>query len=109
MMNQKNSKIKSEHLISIFLKPKLFAIVLLLFFGVLAGFSPLLHNHDLDRSETHEDCASCLWSQSTTSCDVYTSCLSFDNFAQSIDLESSQVSSQTGPFLISNRGPPFSL
>jgi hypothetical protein len=91
------------------LKPKLFAIILFLCFGVLAGFSPLLHNHELDHSDTHEDCASCLWSQSTTSCDVYAPCLSFNNIFHSLYFEFSQPSSKTGLFLISNRGPPFSL
>ena len=94
---------------SMVLKPKLFAIVLLLCFGVLAGFSPLLHNHDLDFSEKHEDCASCLWSQSKISCGTHAPCLLFNHIIQKFYFESSQESSRTGLFLISNRGPPFSL
>ena len=65
-------------------RQKFLAFALLLCFGVLTGFSPLLHNHDLDLSESHEDCASCLWSQSTTNCDVYAPSLSFDNVVQSM-------------------------
>jgi hypothetical protein len=91
------------------LKPKLFTIILLLCFGVLAGFSPLLHNHDLDFSDKHEDCPSCLWSQSKISCETLASCLSFNHIVQKFCFESSQASSKTGLFLISNRSPPFSL
>lgn len=94
---------------SMVLKPKLFAIILLLCFGVLAGFSPLLHNHDLDFSNKHEDCASCLWSQSKISCENHAPCLSFNHIIQSFGFESSQPSYKTGLFLISNRSPPFSL
>jgi hypothetical protein len=109
MMNQVNSKIKSKPLISMALKPKLFAIVLLLCFGVLAGFSPLLHNHDLDFSQKHEDCASCLWSQSKISCEFHAPSLSFNQIIQTFCFESSQAFSETGLFLISSRSPPFSL
>jgi len=63
---------------SMVLKPKLFAVILLLCFGVLAGFSPLLHNHDLDLSDKYEDCASCMWSQSKTICEIHAPCLSFN-------------------------------
>jgi hypothetical protein len=33
--------------------------LLVLILGFLSGFSPVLHNHDLD--EEHSDCASCTW------------------------------------------------
>ncbi len=89
------------------LKPKLFAIVLLLCFGVLAGFSPLLHNHDLDHSDTHEDCASCLWSQSKTSYETHATCLTFNHISHPFYFVFSLPSSKTYLFLISNRSPPF--
>ena len=94
---------------SIVLKPKFFAVTLLICFGVLTGFSPLLHNHDLDFSDTHEDCASCLWSQSKTGCETHAPCLAFNHTVQPLYFESSQASSQTDLFQISNRSPPFSL
>jgi len=53
------------------LRQKLFAAVLFLCFGVLAGFSPLLHNHDLDLSEAHQDCVACQWSHSPTSLETH--------------------------------------
>ena len=64
-------------------KSKHFAVILLLCFGVLVGFSPLLHNHDLDLSENHEDCASCLWSQSNLGAEFQGLCLSFNSLIQS--------------------------
>jgi hypothetical protein len=91
------------------LKPKLFTITLLLCFGVLTGFSPLLHNHDFDHSDTHEDCASCLWSQSNVSCEAHAPCLSLNRIVETFDFESPQVSFQSDLFLISSRSPPRSL
>ncbi len=49
------------------LKNRLRIGFLILCFGVLTGFSPLLHNHELDIFETDHDCAPCNWSQSQTS------------------------------------------
>ncbi len=40
---------------TVFWKTALLIIIL----GFLSGFSPTLHNHDLD--EEHPDCASCTW------------------------------------------------
>jgi hypothetical protein len=37
--------------------------LLILILGFLSGFSPVLHNHDLD--EEHSDCASCTWTHSS--------------------------------------------
>ncbi len=45
--------------------PKLGVLLLLLSFGVLTGFSSLLHAHELDFSSVHDDCAPCHWSQSS--------------------------------------------
>lgn len=90
-------------------KSKYLAIVLLLCFGVLTGFSPLLHNHDLDQSDKHEDCASCLWSQSNVNFETQASRLSFDKIILSIIFESSLPSGKINLFLIANRSPPFSL
>jgi hypothetical protein len=39
--------------------------LLILILGFLSGFSPVLHNHDLD--EEHSDCASCTWTHSSIS------------------------------------------
>ena len=39
------------------------ACLLLLSLGVLSGFSPILHSHELDLHDNHEDCLSCEWNQ----------------------------------------------
>jgi hypothetical protein len=39
------------------------AFLLALSLGILSGFSPVLHNHDLDLQDDHEDCFSCGWTQ----------------------------------------------
>ncbi len=44
--------------------PKLGVLLLLMSFGVMTGFSTVLHAHELDFSEAHDDCAPCHWSQS---------------------------------------------
>ncbi len=44
--------------------PRLGVLLLLFSFGVLTGFSTVLHAHELDFSEVHDDCFSCHWSQS---------------------------------------------
>ncbi|MBI5428290.1 MAG: DUF2607 family protein [Nitrospinae bacterium] len=44
---------------------RLLAIILLLGFGLLTGFSSVLHSHELDFGPTHKDCAPCHWSQSS--------------------------------------------
>ena len=37
----------------------LFVLILTIF----SGFSPILHNHDLDLHDNHEDCFTCGWTQ----------------------------------------------
>jgi hypothetical protein len=39
------------------------AFLLLLSLGVLSGFSPILHSHELDLHDDYEDCLSCEWNQ----------------------------------------------
>jgi hypothetical protein len=39
------------------------ACLLLLSLGVLSGFSSILHSHELDLHDNHEDCLSCEWNQ----------------------------------------------
>ena len=38
-------------------------LLLILSLGVFSGFGPILHSHDLDLHDDHEDCFSCEWSQ----------------------------------------------
>ncbi|MBC8285873.1 MAG: DUF2607 family protein [Nitrospinae bacterium] len=45
------------------MKKTLTAYLLILTLGVLLGFSSVLHSHELDLHDDHEDCFSCEWSQ----------------------------------------------
>lgn len=45
------------------MKRILTACFLVLSLGVLFGFSPVLHSHELDLHDDHEDCFSCEWNQ----------------------------------------------
>ena len=44
-------------------RSQLMPALLLVSFGVLSGFAPVLHNHDLDFDHDHNDCGACQWSQ----------------------------------------------
>ncbi len=101
--------IRSKNFTATVFRQKLLAAILFLCFGMLAGFSPLLHNHDFDLSDTHQDCVSCQWSNSSTSLETDASGLLFYHFSEVLDPTRSQLSHQHAFFLISNRGPPFSL
>jgi len=83
--------------------------VLLVCFGMLAGFSPLLHNHDFDLSDGHQDCAACQWAQSPTSLETAPSSLLFYPVVAGVSPTRSQLSLLQALFLLANRGPPFSF
>lgn len=99
--------IRSRKFTSMVLRQKLFATVLFLCFGVLAGFSPLLHNHDFDLSEAHQDCTGCQWSQSLTSLTTPALEPSVSSLSSPLRLTYFQLSSQKALFSLANRGPPF--
>ncbi len=44
-------------------RSKFLPALLLVCFGVLSGFSPVLHNHELELDHNHNDCGACQWSQ----------------------------------------------
>jgi hypothetical protein len=91
------------------LRQKLFATALFLCFGVLVGFSPLLHNHDVDLSHAHQDCGACQWSNSPTDIATNTSEPSAPPLSQLVPLALYQLPLQNPLFLIANRGPPSSI
>ncbi len=45
------------------LKTQFLALLIVLSLGGLTGLEPVLHNHDLDLQDVHEDCFSCGWTQ----------------------------------------------
>lgn len=86
--------------------PRLGVLLLLLSFGVMTGFSTVLHAHELDLGSAHDDCAPCHWSQSnqtdeTDDPGVETPSL-FKSF-QPILVEDVEKYFINNPF---NRGPP---
>ena len=44
-------------------KNRLNTILLIFIFTVMAGFSPVLHNHDYELEDSHQDCSPCQFSQ----------------------------------------------
>ncbi len=45
------------------LKTQFLTLLLVLSLGGLTGLEPVLHNHDLELYDEHEDCISCGWTQ----------------------------------------------
>jgi hypothetical protein len=48
---------------------RFFAFLLVFIFTLMTGFSPVLHNHEFDLSDPHEDCSPCQWTQINTNID----------------------------------------
>ena len=84
----------------------LVVFVLLCFVG-MTGYSDLLHDHDVDFSESHEDCSPCNWTKlhkASASKKVYiANVFSFSETTFQLSLLKSKY------FLpdFHNRGPPF--
>jgi len=86
--------------------PKLGVLLLLMSFGVLTGFSTLLHAHELDFNSVHDGCSACHWSQSNQS--IETTAVAFTVTPQLQFLIFSPAESIGQQFRknILNRGPP---
>jgi hypothetical protein len=86
--------------------PKLGVLLVLISFGFMTGLAPVLHAHELDLTEAHDDCAPCHWSQSNktdeTTATTFSAALRLEIFilfqTESID---QQIQS-----IVLNRGPP---
>ncbi|PIQ99229.1 MAG: hypothetical protein COV66_15285 [Nitrospinae bacterium CG11_big_fil_rev_8_21_14_0_20_45_15] len=81
--------------------------VLILSLGFLSGFSPVLHNHDLDLQNNHEDCFSCEWNHVSMDPNTAQPVLEFQFFKQEYNspLYISKHLIATSSFL--GRAPPF--
>jgi hypothetical protein len=86
--------------------PKLGVLILLLSFGVLTGFSTVLHAHELDFSSVHDDCAPCHWSQSNPADESDDSELAIPSRFQSFQLVPSESIGKPCINKPYNRGPP---
>jgi hypothetical protein len=86
--------------------PKLGVLLLLLSFGVMTGFSTVLHAHELDLSSAHDDCFSCHWSQSNHSDESDTPWIEAPSIFQSFQLISAEGIDKQLIGKLFNRGPP---
>ncbi|MGV7221128.1 MAG: hypothetical protein ACQ9MH_06370 [Nitrospinales bacterium] len=84
-------------------------ILVLLSFGGMTGYSVLLHDHDLDLENVHEDCGPCQWNQANESEINYlvetSNSSNFQESSSTVDLKTPQITIRD----IQSRGPPFLL
>jgi hypothetical protein len=86
--------------------PRLGVLLLLFSFGIMSGFSTILHAHELDFSSAHEDCAPCHWSQSNASDETDTTGVETVSVFQSFQLIPAESIDQLFINKLFNRGPP---
>jgi|GEM_PF-1781232 len=91
------------------LLPRLGVLLVLLSFGVMTGFSPVLHAHELDFNASHDDCAPCHWSQSSQSVETATIALTAVPTLQFPIFSPTEPNGQQFEKNILNRGPPLFL
>ena len=95
------AKIFKRHL------PKLRILLLLLSFGIMTGFSTVLHAHELDFSSTHDDCAPCHWSQSKEFDETNASGVDKPSLFKSFQLIPTKGINKLFINKLFNRGPPL--
>jgi len=87
--------------------PRLGVVLVLLSFGIMTGFSPVLHAHELDLTHVHDNCAPCHWSQSNlsvdTDCQVFSAASQFQFYFYTPE----QFVDQQSRNRVLNRGPPL--
>jgi len=86
--------------------PKPGVLLLLLSFGVLTGFSPILHAHELDFGSAHDDCAPCHWSQSNQTDEANALGIEAPSLIQSFQLILPEGIHKPCISKLFNRGPP---
>jgi hypothetical protein len=80
---------------------------LIFILGFLSGFSPALHNHDLDLQNNHEDCSSCEWSQVSMDPNTTQPALEFQFFEQECNFPPHNTKHVTFASAFLGRAPPF--
>ena len=83
--------------------------LLVLSLGILSGFSPILHSHDLDLHDDHENCFSCEWNQVSIDQDLGCSDLEAYCFEQTHELTINNPDYLALPSSFLSRAPPTSL
>jgi hypothetical protein len=81
----------------------------ILVFGFLTGFSPILHNHEFDLEEAHQDCAPCEWSQDNVESEVLCVSLSFSPLMQSLSNPHADSFTFDDSYPVLNKSPPILL
>jgi hypothetical protein len=82
------------------------AYLLILSLGAFSGLSSILHSHELDLHDDHEECFSCEWSQISFEPDPAHDDLKFHSFEQTYSFNSHNTNHLIffSPFL--SRAPP---
>ena len=83
------------------------ACLLVLSLGILSGFSPILHSHELDLHDEHEDCFSCEWNQVSFDQDPGYSILESSAFEQRYQFKSYNSGYLAFSLPFFGRAPPF--
>lgn len=86
--------------------PRLGVLLLILSFGVMTGFSTVLHAHELDFSAAHDDCAPCHWSQSHQTDESESPGVETPSLYRSFQLILAESIEKHFISKLSNRGPP---
>lgn len=88
---------------------RLLVLLVLMSFGVLTGYSVLLHNHDLNFDHAKDDCASCQWTQSHKTDKTHSPEITKTFSTHAIKYRAHQVKPQTVHSSFYSRGPPAFL
>lgn len=86
--------------------PKLGVLLLLFCFGVMTGFSTVLHAHELDLGSVHDDCAPCHWSQSNQTDETDAPVVETPSVFRSFQLIPAESIDKLFINKLFNRGPP---
>jgi hypothetical protein len=81
----------------------------ILVFGFLTGFAPILHNHEFDIEETHQDCSPCKWSQDNVESEILWVSLSFTPSIQSFSNPHADLVTFGSSYPVLNKSPPILL
>ena len=81
-------------------------LFLVLVFGLLTGFAPVLHSHEFDLEDVHQDCAPCQWSQDNSSLETQNAGLSISVLYRQLTVILPKAVSQNAPLTVFNKSPP---
>jgi len=88
---------------------RMLVMLILLSFGGMTGYSVLLHNHDLDFDHTHDDCASCQWTQAHKTDKTHSLEITKIPSAHAVKYRARQLEPKSVHSNFYSRGPPTFL